>query len=423
MDKVNKGFSFTIHIDTSLIDKQKIKNFLKFNKKDFFWFFLDVAIFLIMIFIIHKDLKKLSHRMVAQNFRNRNYDLYDLRNFKRERSYHFIINPPKYITGDSFFSNDYYSQIFENLSYHYCYTDLIKQGDESPALSDVRVKFIDLKPIIENKSFYSVFNLLVYLNSISKSDVEQKILRYLLKDSPYFDFDTENIYFTNYILNYYINPTFIFIRNKQYYKAKWMIQEAVNRLFIVDTDPLNKPPAKYIDFLNKVLLMRTILDDPSEIMLDVKNFELIYAIINESNYDIFYDTKSPTLYNDEFTELKIDKASKFYPIYLYMNGLQMIKKRDYQQAFSLFKEVYNSNSGNAFLNQLDLNLLARCLFWNSNKSQFKNKKLIIIQLKKIKDKLTIPNFITDIDFYINYIISPTPPKKTVIELNLDEFLI
>lgn len=318
-----------------------------------------------------------------ENLKHREYDLYGLSNLR-------------YIDTDLAFEPVFY--FLERNDY------FIESNDrmESDAVLEIRKKFPNLKQYIENKKFYNLYSMMGYLLSKGQYKYEKEIFQYLLRDYKGFTFKYDYKSLIYYLDEFYLDPANELIKNKEFFRAKWLINEAVKRLSLIDTKPLDQTPFPFIDYQNKLLLLRTLLDNPEENIRDLKSSIQIYSVLKSYYEPINYEV---------LDTINISVNSEFYPVYMYLKGVrELSKNKNINKAFNIFKSVNDLNGSNDFLRQLNFHLLARCVFWNCDINNYANKEKSIDQLLKIKKSLESLNLQSDIDYYINYLNNPSARK-------------
>jgi len=286
---------------------------------------------------------------------------------------------------------------FSPIRNHLIYNDYHLETEnrkETQAVMEVREKFPELNQYIGNKKFYNYWRVMAYFQSEGKYNIEKKLLIHLLTDSPYFDFEDDYENFCDYIYEYYLYPSQRLIDNHQYSRAKWMINKALQRSLIVDTQPV-KVIEEWRDYINKVILQRCLINNPEDAVLETKNFRAIYDILTWGRIS-----------RKELNEIRISETSEYYPFWLYLNGTILLQEKKVAEAFNIFKEVSKKNKSNTYLNDLNLHLLARCIFWSCHNNNLNNRTKHISQLNKIKRKISVDNLKSDIDHYISFLENP-----------------
>ncbi len=356
---------------------------------------LSISICVISIIVITILFSNFMKYLRHENVKHREYDLYGLSKL-RYIDTDFVFEPVYYFLE----WNDYFVESRDRM--------------ESDAVLEVRKKFPHLKQYIENKRFYNLYSLMGYLLSKGQYKYEKDLFTYLLTDYTDFNFKYDHKSIIYYLNRYYLLPAKELIDKKDFFRAKWLINEAINRLNLVDTKPLDQTPYTYIDYQNRLLLLRVFLDNPEENIRDLHSSNQIYSILKHDykliNYEVL-DTVS------------LDENSDFKAFSFYLKGVEELsRKKNATTAFDIFKKVDKLNESNDFLRQLNLHLLARCIFWNCDYNNYKNKERSIAQLYKIKKSLISSNLQSDIDHYIKYLNNPQPNRKTSI-MNNEENLI
>jgi len=273
-----------------------------------------------------------------------------------------------------------------------------EESYESDEVSELKNNFSEVRKLTKGKNFYNKWQLLGFIQSKGKYKIEEEVLEYILKESPSFDISSDYRRFKNYVFGYFINPSIFLTENHQYSRAKWMLNEGIKRLLIIDTPPLNNTSYDYRSDLNLTIVLRCLIENPHEANLETSHFNQIFKIVtNAENFTEIYS---------KINNVTITKESNLYPYILYLNGTKQLKERKIKEAFKLFKEVNKLNKTNQYLKQLNFHLMARCIFWSCHDKNLKGKQKAISQLKKIKTRISILNLQNDIDYYIDYLLNP-----------------
>ncbi len=325
-----------------------------------------------VFYISDNVLKKLIDYLRSENLENLSYS----------------IQRPKYFRNDLGFSSIAY--YLEENDY-YLYEQNFIEPDE---VLKIRKKFPELERFYEKNKFSDIFEMTSFLLSKAEYDAEEKILNYIVSD--YELFTSNFIDFERYIRNFYLRPAWNLIRVHQFSRAKWFINKAFDRILLDDTDPLRR-----LHTVDECMILKCILENQEyfdthfkdgEQILDIFEYNNGYKIISKRNID----------------KIEITEKSKFYPISLYLKGVSLLKENKIEDAFTVFKKVNSVNKNNKFLKQLNMHLLARCLFWDCHNGKLKNKNIRIKQLTLILNKTKNSNLSTDIKHYIDFL--KNPPK-------------
>jgi hypothetical protein len=365
---------------------------INFSKRNILRVSVSISIIIGISFLFLHLMKHLRH----ENVKHREYGLYGLSNLR-------------YVDSDA---------AFEPIYYHLERNDYFIESEkrmESIAILEVRKMFPHLKQYMEKKRFNNLYSLMGYLLSKGQYKYEKELFRYLLTDYKDFTFKYDHKSMIYYLNRYYLRPAKELIDKKKFFRAKWMITEALSRLNLVDTKPLDQTPFTFIDYQNRLLLLRAFLDNPEENIRDLHNSNQIYSIINH-NYKL--------INHEVLDTVSINKTSDFKAFYIYLKGVEELsRKKNAVTAFDMFKKVDKQNESNDFLRQLNLHLFARCIFWNCDYNNYENKEKSIAQLYKIKMSLTSSNLQSDIDYYIKYLNNPQPKGKINITNNEESLIL
>jgi hypothetical protein len=230
--------------------------------------------------------------------------------------------------------------------------------------------------LTKKKSFSSVFDLCIYLNSLDHRALEYKCLQ----DYARKYFDTVSYYglrsYVNYLERFYQLPIIALIRNKEFDKAQYLSNELIRRILLLDLPPLNTVSPYNRVVINEMYLTSFLLEDVTDTYKGSHYIDSLvpvskgYAIEVDSNIDTKYDT---ILFKD---------YKRYYA------ALYKFRQKDYLEASIAFEEVAN-NTHRSFVKELAILMKIRCFLWEFIGEGKKEQSLYKAFLNQLRGKIAV----------------------------------
>lgn len=258
---------------------------------------------------------------------------------------------------------------------------------------------------VRNKKF-SEFQMLTHMALYKKNDELDKALDIFFSKEVISESEISS--YLSFIDNFYIDPCYFALTQKQYLQARLLIDKAYKLLKKIDTKPLKYLNTEENSTISKVFLTKILLSDLYSICLDNVNLIELYPNINKSSKKL---TVKKTYVPNQ------NSSTQMYENYFY--GLNTFRQKDYLKASSIF--IYLAqNSQNLILKDISNLMSVRCLVWDCINKKFNNKKQVIESIKKIKKLVREKSLASDVEFYINFLTNPTTEDENDVEKELLE---
>lgn len=328
-----------------------------------------------------------------------------------------------------FFYNDFIEKknqpigIIEKKLFHKYNYDFLTTHEESPIVKKIKSsEYSNLLPEnIKKNKYSSLYTLLNHLLDLGMYDEYHKIIMlwaksidnnsYLLKDlekNEYYDFiysqTNHRIDLLEYLDNILINSAIESLINYQIDGAKWMIDRAW-KVIITSNDF----DYRIKDSVDRIILLKTILDNPYEVYVDLNKYLFLMVISNKK-------------FNEEYIKKlnNINGSSYFNDLKTYWQAVHLFRKQKFGVAKDKVSSLLN-NTNNKYLSELSWLLNARCIFWEAVEQKKQKNKTYVDKSIRILEKIkvnSIYNYKEDIEHYINTLKKDSTNSKNTLEYKL-----